>query len=74
MTSSASPSLVEIGTRVRNARVLAGLTQEDLAAAIGLSRKTVSRVELGHHAVSVVGLLSLARTLGVPPGVLLEDN
>jgi len=39
---------------------------------VGLNRKTVSRVELGHHAVSVVGLMSMAKSLGVPPGRLLD--
>ena len=62
-----SPSLVELGAGMRSARVVSGLTQDDLAAAEGLNRKTVSRVELGRHAVSVVGLMAMAKTLGVRP-------
>jgi transcriptional regulator with XRE-family HTH domain len=48
------------------------VTQDDLSAAVGLSRVTVSRTELGRHAVSVTGLLGIARALGVPPAHLLD--
>ncbi|MDF2261428.1 helix-turn-helix transcriptional regulator [Streptantibioticus ferralitis] len=37
-----------IGTRVRDARLHRNLTQERLAERVGLDRKTVNRLELGH--------------------------
>jgi transcriptional regulator with XRE-family HTH domain len=46
-----SPSVVidVVGTRVREARQAAGLTQQELAAQANLSRITVSRIERGQR-------------------------
>lgn len=39
----------DVGARVRQLRKLAGLTQSELATAIGVDRKTIERFERGHH-------------------------
>ena len=49
--------------RVREARQAAGLTQAELATAVGASRQTVVAVEAGDYAPSVYLALALASCL-----------
>ncbi|MFD8254246.1 helix-turn-helix domain-containing protein [Streptomyces werraensis] len=56
----------QIGDRIRAARTHRKLSQERLAEAIGIDRKTVNRIELGVHATSVDHLLLIADALDVP--------
>ena len=51
---------------LRAAREAAGLTQAQLAEAIGVSRKTVNTVENGVFVPSTVIALKLAAVLGQP--------
>ena len=55
-----------LGKRVRLLRLMAELTQEELADAAGMSRSFVSLIEHGAHGVDVVRLLRLATVFGVP--------
>lgn len=50
--------------RIAPMRAEAGLTQADLAAACGVSRKTINTIERGRFAPSAVLALRVARTLG----------
>lgn len=52
--------------RLREAREARGLTQAELASAIGVSRKTVNTVENGVFVPSTVIALKLAAALGEP--------
>ena len=54
----------ELGTRLREARTEAGLTQAQLAELIGVSRKTINTVENGVFVPSTTLALKLARALG----------
>jgi transcriptional regulator with XRE-family HTH domain len=56
----------QIGDRIRTARTGRKLSQEKLAEAIGIDRKTINRIELGVHATSVDHLLLIADALDVP--------
>ena len=56
--------MAELGTRLREARTAAGLTQAQLAEAIGVSRKTINTVENGVFVPSTTLALKLARALG----------
>lgn len=49
----------------------AGLTQEKLAAAAGVGRVTIARIESGEQSPSYKTLLALAAALGVEPANLL---
>ena len=52
--------------RLREAREARGLTQAELAVAIGVSRKTINTVENGVFGPSTVIALKLAAALGEP--------
>ncbi|WP_072916497.1 helix-turn-helix transcriptional regulator [Geodermatophilus obscurus] len=49
---------------VRAARTASGLTQADLAGAVGVTRQTVVAVEAGDYAPSVYLALAIAARLG----------
>ena len=51
--------------RLKDERARLGLTQADLAARIGVSRKTINTVENGVFVPSTVLALRLAQALGV---------
>ena len=55
-----------LGKRVRMLRLTREMTQDQLAAASGMSRSFVSLIEHGTHGVDVVRLLRLAAALDVP--------
>lgn len=56
----------ELANRLRAARETRGWTQADLAARIGVSRKTINTVENGVFVPSTVIALKLARAFGEP--------
>jgi putative transcriptional regulator len=57
------PSRPTPGQRIRARRRELGLTQVDLAAAVGVSRQTVISMETGDYAPSVYLALKVASTL-----------
>ena len=56
----------EFLSRLRQARAEAGLTQVEVAEAIGRSQTWLSKCELGERRVDVVELTDLAEALGKP--------
>ena len=59
----------ELGNRIRVYRAEHKLSQAELADAIGVSRKTISTIEVGRFVPSTVIALKIARYFEVP----LED-
>ncbi|MFG2899512.1 helix-turn-helix domain-containing protein [Streptomyces zaomyceticus] len=57
---------VQIGARIRDARLYANLSQVDLGALVGLDHKTIHRIEHGTSDPSLGALLHIARVTGVP--------
>lgn len=55
---------VDVGRRILEARVTRGLSQTQLAQALGVDRTVLSRVEKGERRVTALELLDLARELG----------
>jgi transcriptional regulator with XRE-family HTH domain len=68
------PIYLDFGRRLRKARRKATLTQETLAQRVGLSRTSVTNIELGHQPVTLHLLYELAKAVGVRPEQLLPDE
>jgi transcriptional regulator with XRE-family HTH domain len=60
----ADRQLTQLGAELRNARVEAGLTQDELGARAGVSRQLVSRVESGSPRGEVGRVARVAAALG----------
>jgi y4mF family transcriptional regulator len=60
-----APDLLALGERVRATRVEAGLTQDQLALASGVSRDTVIAVENGRGSVRLGNALRVLKALGL---------
>lgn len=54
-----------LGAAVRHFRVEAGVSQADLAAALGLSPSYLSRLENGHETEQLRRIVALLKHLGV---------
>jgi putative transcriptional regulator len=59
---------------VREQRSAVGLTQADLAAALGVSRQTVISIENGRYLPSLPLAFRLARVFGVPLERLFDPD
>jgi transcriptional regulator with XRE-family HTH domain len=63
----------EVGGRVRQARLAAGLTQAELAARLGLDRTAVAKIEGGVRHLDALELFGLADTLHLAPAYFLAE-
>ena len=72
MTMSVNYTL--IGTRIRELRLIQGLSQEELAAFSGLSSVYISNIERARKHPGLESLLSIADALGVTMNDLLAGN
>ena len=55
----------KVHNRVREIRQLAGLTQDDLANRIGLTRQTINAIERGRFTPSIYSVLHISKALQV---------
>ncbi len=62
-----------VGERLRELRMLAGMSQSDLAETIGLTFQQLQKYERGVNRISASKLYLLARNLNVPIGALFAD-
>jgi putative transcriptional regulator len=60
--------------RVRQGRILADLTQAQLADAVGVTRQTIVAVEAGDYAPSVYLALAICDRLGTTVEALFGDT
>ena len=65
--------LCAIGARIKAAREKAGMTQEDLAAALEMSPTHISVIERGVKAPKLETLVNIANALKVSSDMLLQD-
>jgi putative transcriptional regulator len=56
----------ELTNTLRVQRAIRDITQEELAAAVGVTRKTINTIENGVYTPSTTLALRLARYFGVP--------
>jgi transcriptional regulator with XRE-family HTH domain len=59
-----------VGERIRARRVALGLSQEQLAQALGVSYQQVQKYENGSNRIAIGRLMAIAERLGVSVGVL----
>ena len=62
-----------VGSRVRMRRMLAGVSQEKLGEALGLTFQQVQKYEKGSNRISASRLYYTAKILGVPVQFFFED-
>ena len=55
-----------IGERIREARTTKGLTQEQLASAVGVRRETIMRLEKAQYNPSLKLAVDISRTVEAP--------
>ena len=65
---------MNIGNSLFQARKKCGLSQEEVAEKLGVSRQTVSKWEQGLSVPDSEMLISLSKVLDIPVNVLLEQN
>lgn len=56
----------ELLNKIKVYRAMKNISQEELAVAIGVTRKTINTVETGKFILSTVLALKIARYFGVP--------
>ena len=64
----------ELLNKIKVYRAMKNISQEELAVAIGVTRKTINTVETGKFIPSTVLALKIARYFGVPVEVIIELN
>ncbi len=72
-TGMLHPVDMHVGARVRQRRVLQGMTQIELANALGLTFQQVQKYELGTNRISASRLHDLSRVFDVPINYFFED-
>jgi DNA-binding XRE family transcriptional regulator len=63
---------LRFGERIRQCRESAGMTQEQLATAMGLSRPSIANVEAGRQRVLLHQLSGLAKAMRLAPAALVQ--
>lgn len=72
--SGPDPIDVAVGARVRLARKTLGMSQQALAAAVGITFQQIQKYERGANRVSASMLAKIAQTLGTPVAELFGAN
>lgn len=65
---------VALGRRIRKARKIKNLTQEQLAEAVGLSLSFIGHIERGSRTASLKTVMDIANVLKTTPDRLLTDS
>jgi transcriptional regulator with XRE-family HTH domain len=67
-----NPVDIHVGSRLRLRRTLAGLSQEKLGEAVGLTFQQIQKYEKGANRIGASRLFQFARVLDVPPAFFFE--
>lgn len=65
--------LTLIGHRIKRAREAAGITQEELAKAVGCTAKHIGAIERGIKTPRIDTFILIANTVGASADLLLQD-
>lgn len=58
---------------LRDARIAANITQDELAVQLGVSQSLVSKIENNQHRVSISEFIRFARALGLNPSAAIDE-
>lgn len=64
----------DIGKRIQKAREESGMSQEELASALGITQSALSNYELGKRRLYLANLEQLANVLGRPLSYFMEEG
>lgn len=67
MTNDTQTDAYEVGGKIRDARKMRKMNQEQLAELVGCGLNTVSRIEIGQSNMSLTSFLRFAEALEVSP-------
>ena len=62
-----------VGTRIRVARLAAGMTQRELASRLNVSKQQIWKYENGETQITVSRLVQIAQLLRISPAILLDQ-
>lgn len=65
---------VEIGKRVKELRLIRGMTQDDLAKKVQVTFQQIQKYEKGLNRINVSRLIELAAALSVTPGYFFSEK
>jgi transcriptional regulator with XRE-family HTH domain len=63
-----------VAKQLRNLRINADLSQDELAQRAGIDRKTINRIENGHFSPTLDTITRLSLVLKITPGNLLGSD
>lgn len=66
------PVDIHVGKKIREARLVRGMTQSAVAKQLGLSFQQLQKYETGYNRVSASKMYELGRLLDVPPSYFFE--
>src|SRR5680860_1165497 len=64
----------QIGQRITELRKIKGLSQEDLAKSVNISRPSLAQIELGNRSVNILELQQLSMELGFSLDDFMSEN
>lgn len=73
MSKVPDPIDLHVGARLRYRRMLLGMSQEALAARLGLTFQQIQKYEKGQNRIGASRLYRIAQTLDAPIGFFFED-
>ena len=65
---------MDIGSKIKEARMKAGFTQEQIAEALGVSRQTISNWENGRTYPDIVSVVKMSDLYHICPDRLLKKE
>ncbi len=65
---------MQLSEKIAALRIRNGLSQEELAAALGVSRQTIGKWETGQSAPGLSGLIALSRCFSISMDALAKDD
>ncbi len=66
--------MATLGENIKQARIAAHMTQDELAGLLGTTKSTISKYELGHREPNIATINKISHLLGVSSGYLINGE